>query len=123
MASVAALNSDIVRVATMAAIWARVRSSDMISVSVRQSQLEPMERRSNDTVGDSMSRRTYAEAKRVGKLMHDRQDTDAPRGAVAADCATREDELTVVWECKSSGSGMLKGLLSCFRRSWLLWLT
>jgi hypothetical protein len=102
---------------------ARVRSSDMVNVSVRQSQYELMKGRSTDITGDGKSRRVCADAIRVDKLMHDRQDTGAPRGAVAADSATQEDELTVVRERQNSGSGLLKGLSSCLRRSWLLWLT
>jgi hypothetical protein len=46
---------------------ARVRSSDMVNVSVRQSQYELIKRRSTDTIGDDKSERTCVEAQRAGK--------------------------------------------------------
>jgi hypothetical protein len=65
-----------------------------MSVSVRQSQHEPMERRSIVTTEAEKSGRRCADATRVGKLMHDRQDTDVLRDAGAIDGATQGVELT-----------------------------
>jgi hypothetical protein len=48
-------------------MWERVRSSDIVIVSVRQSQYELMERRSIVTTEAEESGRGCADATRVGK--------------------------------------------------------